>query len=467
MKRVIHWFRRDLRVSDNTALYHASKDAEEVVPVYILSTWKGSHPWSGPNRQAFLCGCLASLSRNLAALGGSLIIRAGDPRIELERLVQETGAEAIYTNRGVDPFAVSLEAQLEKDARQRGIGFRRFLDVTIQDPDAVLTQSGQPFRVFTPYARAWHLAPRPAVWPRLERVRTPAGLPSEPLPGLDHWRLEPEAAVIQPGEKAAHTRLRRFLSGPIFEYGSRRNSPAQAVNSRLSQDLRWGILSPRQVFAAAERVTRTADAVQRRSVNAFLNELVWREFYMQILRHYPEVLHTDFNGQFGPLEWNHDEPAFQRWCEGTTGFPIVDAGMRELLATGFMHNRLRMITAMFLTKDLHLHWKQGERFFSQKLVDGEIASNNGGWQWSAGIGADAAPYFRIHNPWTQTRNCDPDGTYIKRWVPELRGVEAAEFLRPPTAPLAKGYPLPMVNHDREREITLERFNRVRRSQTMY
>jgi deoxyribodipyrimidine photo-lyase len=463
MKRVIHWFRRDLRVSDNTAFHQACKDAEEVVPVYVVSTWKKSHPWTGASRQEFLAGCLISLAKNLAALGGRLIIRAGEPEAELERMVQETGAQAIYTNRGVDPYDVELEKRLARNAKGWGVEFRPFQDVTIFAPDAVLTQSGQSFRVFTPYARAWRERPHPPVLPKVSGLITPAEIRSERLPTLAHWQLSPEAKIIEPGERAARMRLKRLFSRPVFEYADKRNLPGDPVNSRLSQDLRWGTLSPRQVFAAAEESAQAGNVTERRSVQTFTNELVWREFYMQILWHHPEVLHQNFSDQFDHLRWDRNESFCQRWREGTTGFPLVDAGMRELQATGFMHNRLRMIVAMFFTKDLHLHWKQGEQFFSQKLVDGEIASNNGGWQWSAGTGADASPYFRIQNPWNQTKSYDPEALYIKQWVPELRDVRPTDLMKPPSTTLARNYPMPMVDHAREREETLDRFSEAKRA----
>jgi deoxyribodipyrimidine photo-lyase len=236
------------------------------------------------------------------------------------------------------------------------------------------------------------------------------------------------------------------------------------VTSRLSQDLRFGTLSPRQVFFGCVEGSREAPATVRQSINSYVNELVWREFYMQILAHFPKVLDRDFSDQFPGLQWDENDSAFARWCEGTTGFPIVDAGIRELNATGFMHNRVRMIVAMFLTKDLHIHWRNGEQYFMQKLVDGDIAANNGGWQWSAGTGADAAPYFRIQNPWNQTKSYDPDGRYIKAWVPELRDVDPVRFAQPPADRLAKDYPTPLVDHAKEREQTLERFNRARSKQ---
>lgn len=253
-----------------------------------------------------------------------------------------------------------------------------------------------------------------------------------------------------------------------------RDIPAAGNTSRFSADLRFGTLSIRELVHQCRLAASEAEtAAQRKSVQTFLNELIWREFYMAILWHWPDVLDTEFQLQFRSLPWRwpdqhptprHDsaispEKAFQRWCEGTTGFPIVDAGMRQLAATGFMHNRLRMIVAMFLTKDLHLDWRLGEQFFMQNLVDGDIAANNGGWQWSAGVGADAAPWFRIQNPWIQTSKFDPDGDYIRTWVPELRDVPAAALARPPLpgTRLIPSYPSPIVDHAKEREITLQMF----------
>jgi deoxyribodipyrimidine photo-lyase len=462
MRRAILWFRRDLRVTDNTALYHACRGADEIIPVYILSRWKQHHPWTGSNRQQFLCGCLESLSKNLEVLGGRLILRAGDPVQELEKLVQETRAEAIFFNRGTDPYSREIQQQLDKASENLNIRIFGCKDVTIFEPNDVLTKDGHPFRIFTSYAKVWHQKEKPALLPRIRTLHTPANVSGLPLPALDFWGLTSEAKIIEPGEKAARKRLANFLNGRASDYRNRRNALGKAGTSRLSQDLRFGTLSPRQIFFSCLEAGRDVSAVVRQSINSFVNELVWREFYMQILAHFPTVLDHDFSDRFPGLRWDENGSAFQRWCEGTTGFPIVDAGIRELNATGFMQNRARMIVAMFLTKDLHIHWRNGEQYFMQKLVDGDIAANNGGWQWSAGTGADAAPYFRIQNPWSQTKSYDPDGRYIKTWVPELRDVDPMRFMQPPSGRLVNDYPRPLVDHAEERRETLERFNRARR-----
>lgn len=277
---------------------------------------------------------------------------------------------------------------------------------------------------------------------------------------------KPSAAILPGGEATAKSRLATAIAEKIARYDARRDLPAADGTSRLSQDLRWGLLSIRTVFAEAMAARQAADAAGKKGIDTFLKELAWREFYFSILHHFPNVLQEEFNPVWRGLPWDEPGEAFELWKQGRTGFPIVDAGMRELAGSGFMQNRVRMITAMFLTKDLHIDWKLGESWFMQHLVDGEIASNNGGWQWSAGTGADAAPYFRIQNPWSQTARYDPQGRYIKRWVPELKDVSPSLFQAPPPSgkPLAPGYPLPCVDHKTERQRTLEIFKRHRAAQ---
>ena len=452
---VIHWFRRDLRLTDNTALHHASASGGQVVPVYFLSEWKHEHNWTGATRQQFLCGCLEALAKNIETLGAQLILRQGDAVKELERLIQDTNATAVYTNRDPDPFGKIIEARVAAMCASLGVEFHTFKDCTMHEPGEVLTGDGNPYRVFTPFAKNWLALPKPSPLPRIKSLGPAAAISSCALPTLETWGLAAADAAIDPpkaGERAARERMQHFVeSGLLAGYGQQRNIPAGQTTSCLSQDLRFGLISIRELYHRCQQVAAPA------SVLTYTKELGWREFYMAILHFFPEVLETEFNPQFRDVPWDSNEEYFEAWKQGRTGFPIVDAGMRQLRATGLMHNRVRMITSMFLTKDLHCHWRLGESYFMQRLIDGEIASNNGGWQWSAGTGADAAPYFRIQNPWTQTKSYDPRAEYIKTWVPELKAVAPEKLLEPATQRLHPDFPLPIVDHATERDKTLARF----------
>lgn len=460
---VIHWFRRDLRLTDNPSLHAAASTGHPVIPVYILSTWKNNHRWTGARRQDFLCGCLRSLAANLEAAGARLIIRAGDPVEVLSDLARETGAIGIHFNRDVDPHGKAVEAKLADAGRAAGWSTHGHKDIVLHEAGEVLTQSATPFRVFTPYCRVWMAMEKSKARGKAPAFTVPEPVASLPLPDLSWWGIAPAAPSpdpVEPGEKAARARLKQALEKVVPFYAERRDIPAGQTTSRLGQDLRYGLLSIREIHArVAEGMRAATTAASRDGHRVFLQELAWREFYMQILHHQPEVLDWEFNADFRGLPWQENPGAFARWRDGLTGFPIVDAGMRQLAATGFMHNRVRMIVSMFLTKDLHLDWRAGEMYFNTQLLDGEIASNNGGWQWSAGTGADAAPYFRIQNPWSQSKRHDPGGDYIRRWIPELRDTPASRLHAPPEdrRPLARGYPLPMLDHAEEREKTLEIF----------
>ncbi len=475
MSIAIQWFRRDLRLTDNTALNAALARHDQIVPVFILSDWSKAHRWCGAARQEFLCSSLESLHRNLETKGGRLVVRSGRADVVLEQLVRESGATAIYFNRDPDPFGRAMEGRVEKMGRRLGITVNHFKDIAIHERDEILTSAGRPFRVFTAYAKAWNKILPPPVGKTVSRVSVPESVKHQPLPTLYHWKLANAEKILSAGEAAAQKRLGRFLDGPIFQYAVKRNLPADAGTSRLSQDLRFGLLSIRKVLRDCHRASaESKGAASKKSVAAFINELIWREFYFQVLWHWPDVIEHEFQADRRKLPWRaHWRPGdkrawerdpdarkdFEAWCSGRTGFPIVDAGMRELAATGFMHNRVRMITAMFLTKDLRIWWMHGESHFMRLLVDGDIASNNGGWQWSASTGTDAAPYFRIQNPWLQTKRFDPEGEYIKRWVPELKDVPAAKLSKPPgdEQGIAKGYPLPIVDHSAARWAALKMF----------
>lgn len=467
----IHWFRRDLRLMDNPALRQAAHDAGQVIPVYVLSDWKKHHHWTGPGRQQFLCSCLESLDKNLQARDSRLILRSGRADEELEKLVRDTQAEAIFFNRDYDPYGREMEKKVAALCSRLGLGFHSFKDRVLHEPEEVLTGSGGPYRVFTPYARNWTALNKPANEGKITHLGQgpAASLKSLPLPTLAHWGLpENKADILPAGERAARERMKDFISHhTLHDYAQKRDTPAGTTTSRLGQDLRFGLISIRELHercTAALAQARSGES--RKSIETYVKELAWREFYQAILWYYPEVFEVEFAPEFRGMSWPGKEEHFQAWCEGRTGYPIVDAGMRQLVSTGFMHNRVRMIVSMFLTKDLHCDWRLGESFFMQHLVDGENASNNGGWQWSAGTGADAAPYFRIQNPWTQTKNYDPDGSYIRTWVPELKGVSPERFLAPPKdgRALAPGYPLPIVDHAKERERTLALFAKHRERQ---
>ncbi|MEC5126233.1 deoxyribodipyrimidine photo-lyase [Verrucomicrobiales bacterium BCK34] len=468
-KTVIHWFRRDLRLTDNVALYNAAQRAEFIVPLYVASEWAGEHAWTGVGRQAFLCGSLASLSNNIEHAGGKLVIRRGDALEELERLIDEVEAGAVFFNRDPDPFGRTEEKKVRELCRSRGIDCCDFQDVVLHEPGEILTGSRTPYKVYTPYSKKWFDEEKPEPVGRVGSMQSPSGIESLPLPQVEDWGLSFDGDLLRsPGEDAAGKRLDRAVEEVIGGYAETRNDPFADATSHLGADLRYGTISVREVYHRAEKARKAARSEPvRNSINTFQKQLGWREFFMAILHHFPEVLETDFNADWRGLQW--DDPAdndkFTKWKEGRTGFPIVDAGMRQLAETGYMHNRVRMITAMFLTKDLHVHWKLGESHFMQHLLDGEIANNNGGWQWSAGTGADAAPYFRIQNPWTQTGRYDKDGRYIKRWLPELEKVDPKRFTKPPGdgKPIADDYVLPIVDHGAEREETLARFKAHRES----
>ena len=468
-KTAIFWFRRDLRLSDNVALQRAVSESLDVIPVYISSTWKGTHHWTGSGRQAFLCGCLESLSRNISHAGGRLVFRKGAAREELEKLIDESRAEAVYWNRDPDPYGREVERSIRELCREKGINFHDYQDLVLHEPHEVLTGSGNPYKVYTPYSRTWFSLQKTAPVETVRSMRTPGSIEAGRIPTVSDWGLEFSGPLsLEPGEKAARARLAKAMESSISSYAETRNDPAADATSRLGADLRYGTISVREVFHRSQNALATAGSnAERTSIQAFQKQLAWREFFMAILYHFPEVLETDFNPDWRGLEW--DDPAtddkFERWKDGRTGFPIVDAGMRQLRETGYMHNRVRMITAMFLTKDLHIHWRHGESHFMQHLLDGEIANNNGGWQWSAGTGADAAPYFRIQNPWTQTATYDARGEYIKRWLPELAKVDPKRFQSPPEggARLCADYVAPLVDHKTERDETLARFKRHRGS----
>jgi deoxyribodipyrimidine photo-lyase len=467
MRRVVHWFRRDLRVTDNTALAEAIRRSEIVTPLFVFEDAWTTGPDVGAARLEFLLRSLEALRENLARLGYDLIVRRGRSEAEVPRLCQELQAEAVFCNRRYEPYAQARDDRVCGALHEIGVGFECFKDAVIWEERDLLSQAGDPYTVFTPYARAWRKGNTPQPRPGL-KLAGKKQLPAIPCDKLPATAMEAGYALAQSippaGEQAAHATLKCFLADPVFEYSRHRDHPAIEGTSQLSPHLRCGTIGIRTVMAELSKARAKASPEQQLSCDTFQTELIWREFYLQILANFPHVMKGSFRPQYDALAWSDNRDHFTAWCHGQTGYPIVDAAMRSLKATGWMHNRLRMITAMFLTKDLLLNWQWGERYFMHQLVDGDMAANNGGWQWSAGTGTDAAPYFRIFNPVTQGLKCDPNGAFVRKWVPELAGLPGKSIHEPWKAPssLAINYQQRIVLHEEQRPKCLAMYSAVTR-----
>jgi deoxyribodipyrimidine photo-lyase len=446
----IWWVRRDLRRRDNPALNEAAASGR-VLPVFVVddALWGPA----GAARRAFLAGSLRALDESL---GGHLVIRRGDPAVELPRLAGEVEASVVVAAGDFGPYGRARDERVTAALTTAHVPLRWAGTPYAVEPGSVVKQDGSAFRVFTPFSRAWvtYGWDRPVPAPRrISWVGGVSGVGLPEAPALD-------ATIPTPGEAAAEQRWRHFLDHAAAGYATGRNVPAADHTSRLSAYLRWGTLHPRTLLAELDP--------HRKGHQVFRSELCWREFYADVLWHQPESARQALQPRMAAIRLDTGPQAddrFAAWAEGRTGYPIVDAGMRQLRAEAWMHNRLRMIVASFLVKDLHLDWTRGARFFMQHLVDGDLASNNHGWQWVAGTGTDAAPYFRVFNPVLQGRKFDPDGAYVRRWVPELRSMPDRFVHAPweaPERPLdAAGYPDPLVNHHAERDEALARYQAVR------
>jgi len=469
MRTAIWWIRRDLRLADNQALTTAMASAQNVVPAFVLDPTLLSSPYAADKRISFLYEGLRVLDRDLRQRGSRLVIRQGKPEQALSKLAEESGAEVVFAEEDISPYARQRDRQVGKVLPLRLTG-----GLTVHPLDSVLKQDGQPYTVYTPYSKAWKALPRPGaadLIPSPTSISTPSGLTSLVVPG------EPELAdrtPFRPGEAEAQQRLDCFITGgkeAIHGYRDRRDRPDMDGTSGLSPYIRFGMLSLRQAVVAARRAFDLAsDDVARSGAETWLNELIWREFYLSILYHFPHVRRRSFRPQYDSIAWANDRDAFEAWRLGQTGYPIVDAAMRQLVESGWMHNRTRMIVASFLVKDLLIDWRWGERFFMQHLVDGDPAANNGGWQWTAGTGTDAAPYFRIFNPILQSKKFDPEGRYIRRWLPELVDVPTRYLHEPWRMPvetqhqancqLGRDYPKPIIDHAFARERALEAYKQT-------
>ena len=464
MTRGIHWFRNDLRLQDNTALEELVSRADAWLPVFILDPRIIAGAGFGAPRMRFLLDCLGRLSRDLEKRGVPLVVREGRPEEVLPKLLHETGARLLSFNEDVTPFARRRDAAVRQSVERGGGEVVERLDHVVFRSSEIRSASGGPYAVYSPYKKTWWR--RWQLEPRLPegRLRLPPpiqGFDAERIPDLGQLGAEAgECDIPTGGSEAANRRLDGFLETAAGRYHEDRDRPDVDGTSRLSPYLRFGAISVRQCFARAEEAVR-AEPMLGQGIGKWLDELVWREFYSAILEEHPRVLRENHRREFDSLVWNEDPDAFEAWCEGRTGYPIVDAGMRQLRATGWMHNRVRMIVASFLTKDLLIDWREGERFFFQHLVDGDPASNNGGWQWAASTGTDAQPYFRIFNPVAQGKRWDPAGHYVRRWLPELRDVPDRHVHAPWSSGQPTRYPAPIVDHAERRRLALDRYKGAR------
>ena len=470
------WFRNDLRLDDNPALQAAIDRGSPVIPVFILSkTDEGS--WkSGEASEWWLHQSLASLDASLRSLGSRLILRKGPSATVLHELLRETGADTVFWNRRYEPAVRETDSKVRTSLQQAGITTSDFNSQLIFEPWEIATKEGRPYQVFTPFWRAClQKGLSSKVIPAPRKLPSPKAWPdSAPLAS---FQLEPTRdwgdgfkAYWSPGCQGAQQRLKEFLQQAVTQYSVDRDHPAVVGTSRLSPHLHFGEISPRAIWYAVQQLTGSAG--DHAGAETYLKEIGWREFAHHLLYHFPQTTDHPLRSEFANFPWEDNGPGLKAWQRGRTGYPIVDAGMRELWKTGWMHNRVRMIVASFLVKDLRLHWGHGARWFWNTLVDADLASNTLGWQWSAGCGADAAPYFRVFNPVLQSQKFDPEGEYLARWLPELASLPPKWIHAPWTAPsevlrfagvsLGKTYPRPIVNHDEARDLALNAFQKIKR-----
>jgi deoxyribodipyrimidine photo-lyase len=473
----IVWFRRDLRLTDNPALAAACERAQHVVALYVHAPDEEGEWRHGGASRWWLHHSLARLDASLRARGGALVLRSGRTLQALLSVAQETGARQVYWNRIYDPGLVARDTGIKAALIESGFECESFNAALLHEPWEVRTGAGEPYRVFTPFWRscAARLDALPHPLPPPASIPAPTSAPSSQA--LDELHLLPSIdwdsglrAAWTPGENAALDRIDAFAAGAVAGYPEGRNRPDQADTSRLSPHLHFGEIGPRQCVAALRNALVERPGAQG-ATEGFVRQLGWREFAHHLLHHYPHTATAPLDARFERFPWQPNAVWLEAWQRGRTGYPVVDAGMRELWTTGWMHNRVRMIVASLLTKNLRQHWLEGARWFWDTLVDADLPNNTLGWQWTAGCGADAAPYFRIFNPMLQTERYDPGRAYVRRWVPELTALPDNYIHRPWEAPaavlgaagveLGRTYPGPIVDFRVSRQAALDGYARVR------
>lgn len=462
------WLRNDLRLTDNPALRHACAEEGEVAALFVISTAQWQQHKMAPIRQQFLLAQVDAVGRELATLGIRLHLLNVETFAEVPQalagLCRELGVSQLYANQAIEIDELRRDRAASQLLAAQEISSHWFNGCCVLPPGRVLTGSGEMFKVFTPYSRAWLKALEQDGFV-IHRAPAARGAAVPWVSLLERGLRTPFDETLWPvGDAEARRRLQLFLERAVFDYGQIRDFPALAGTSTLSPYLAAGIISPRQCLAALQQRLGYRPLSKEQPGFVWLNELIWREFYRHLLVMIPTLsMNLPFKPETAALPWSWDPQAFAAWCEGRTGYPIVDAAMRCLKATGWMHNRLRMIVASFLTKDLHIHWRLGEDYFMSQLIDGDLAANNGGWQWAAGTGADAAPYFRVFNPTTQGQRFDPQGEFIRTWVHELADIPPSLVHQPHEWLRLKGrtdYPSPMVDHAVARVTAIEMFRQL-------
>lgn len=425
----IHWFRRDLRLEDNAALFHALNGENPVLCLFIFDTTILNKLTNKEDaRVQFILQEIKRLQNELRVFGSDMLIKIGEPLSIWRSIIEEYHVAHVFTNHDYEPYALERDREIDVMLTTYSVRFSSFKDQVIFEKNEIVKDDGTPYTVFTPYSKKWKNTLNDFYlksYPSETKLNNLLKVSELPVIELSDINFKATTQSFPP---------REINTGIIRNYELKRDLPGVEGTSRLSLHFRFGTISVRQ------KVSKALDISEK-----WLNELIWREFYMSILYHFPHVVSNAFKPSYDRIEWRNDPTHFEKWCQGKTGYPIVDAGMRQLNATGFMHNRVRMVVASFLTKHLLIDWRWGEAYFAEKLLDYELASNNGGWQWAAGSGVDAAPYFRIFNPYLQTNKFDPQAIYIEQWVPEWN---------------SSNYPKPIVNHDDARKLCLEVYKKA-------
>lgn len=470
---ILFWHRRDLRISDNIGLSQAQQQSRKVVGVFCLDPKILERDDIAPARVTYMIGSLQALQTSYAKAGSQLIILHRDPVVGLPAIAQALNAKAVFWNWDVEPYAQERDRAVIAALKEQGIQTVQCWDQLLHAPEEIKTGAGQPYTVYTPFWRNWSSKPKAEPVPALQNAvgltesesETTRRVGAIALPtAKDLGFVWENPLVLEPGEQAAQSKLEEFCAHAIASYAEQRNFPANDGTSQISAALKFGVIGIRTVWAVTtEALSDCRSDEAKQNITTWRQELAWREFYQHVMYFFPELANGPYRQPLKDFPWQNNDEHFQAWCEGRTGYPIVDAAMRQMNEIGWMHNRCRMIVASFLTKDLIINWQEGERYFMQKLFDGDLSSNNGGWQWSASSGMDPQP-LRIFNPASQAQKFDPDAEYIRRWLPELRSIDTEDLLSGKILPLERdrcGYPAPIVDHNRQQRLFKQLYQQQR------